>query len=80
MIANWFIMFVSGFLAPLSVIALPAGFSAALGLLRDLIGFINIFVPILRLAPVVGLIILVRNWRVLVAILRFVLRFIPFFG
>lgn len=80
MISNWFITFVSGFLAPLSVVALPAGFSAALGILRDLIGFINIFVPILRIVPIVGLILLVRNWRIVVALLRLILRFIPFIG
>lgn len=80
MIANWFIAFVSGFLAPISVVALPSGFSAALGILSDLIGFINIFVPILRIVPIVGLILLVRNWRIVVALLRLILRFIPFIG
>lgn len=67
-----------GLLTVCPVLALPVGFVKGLGFLTEVVGFINIFVPLVRLAPVVSFIVLIRNWNILVAVLRFVLRFIPF--
>lgn len=80
MIANFGIGLISRFIALMPVIALPDGISAAFNLLSNLIGYINIFVPVAALAPVLALIILVRNWNIVMAVIRLVLRFIPFLG
>lgn len=69
-----------GILAVCPVLALPVGFVKGLGFLTDVIGYINVFIPVIRLAPIVGVIIMVRNWSIFVSLLRFVLRFIPFIG
>lgn len=69
-----------GFLTVCPVLALPVGFAKAIGFLIDVVGYINVFVPVIKLAPIVALIIMVRNFKVTIALLRFVLQFIPFIG
>ena len=67
-------------MAKLPVLAIPEGFDAALTLVSSLVGYINIFVPLIRIAPILGLIVMIRNFNIVVALFRFVLRFIPFVG
>lgn len=80
MIAEFFVNLASGVLGGLPVVAIPDGFEAALTLFSNLVGYINIFVPVARVAPVLGLIVMIRNWNIVISVLRFVLRFIPFVG
>lgn len=80
MIADFFINLVYGVLTLCPVLALPLGFYEGVSFFISIVGYINIFVPLVRLAPIVGLIVLVRNWNIVIALLRFVLRFIPFIG
>jgi len=80
MISDFFINLVDGVLVACPVLALPAGFSQALDLFCSLISFINIFVPLVRVAPIFLLIVGIRNWNIIISIARFILRFIPFVG
>lgn len=80
MIADFFANLVSGLLTDAPVLAIPDGFESALTLFSSLVGYINIFVPLARVAPILFLIVAIRNWNILIAIIRFVLRFIPFVG
>jgi len=80
MIAEFFVNLLSGALEGLPVLAIPDGFNSALTLFSSLVGYINVFVPLARVAPILGLIVLIRNWNIVISILRFVLRFIPFVG
>lgn len=80
MIAEFFVNLASGVLTGMPVLSIPDGFSNALTLFSSLVGYINVFVPLTRVAPILGLIVLIRNWNIVISILRFVLRFIPFVG
>lgn len=80
MIGDFFVDLVASFLVDAPVLSIPDGFSSALTLFSSLVGYINVFVPLARLAPILGLIVLIRNWNIVVSIVRFVLRFIPFVG
>ena len=80
MIAEFFVNLASGVLVGLPVLSIPDGFNSALTLFSSLVGYINVFVPLTRVAPILGLIVMIRNWNIVIAILRFVLRFIPFVG
>jgi len=80
MIADFFANMVSGVLVDAPVLSIPDGFESALTLFSSLVGYINVFVPLARVAPILGLIVLIRNWNIVISILRFVLRFIPFVG
>lgn len=80
MIAEFFINLVNGFLVGFPILALPVGFVEGISFFITIVGYINIFVPLVRLAPVIALIVLIRNWNIVVSILRFILRFIPFIG
>lgn len=80
MIADFFVNIFYGSLVACPVLALPVGFVEAGGFFIRIVGYLNIFLPLVRLAPVLGLIVMVRNWNIVIAILRFILRFIPFIG
>lgn len=80
MIADFFVNMFYGFLTACPILALPVGFAEAAGFFIRIVGYINIFLPLVRLAPILGFIVLVRNWNIAIAVLRFVLRFIPFIG
>ena len=69
-----------GFLTTCPVLSLPVGFVKGVAFLIDIVGLINVFVPVIRLAPLLSLIILVRNWKITISLLRFLMRFIPFIG
>lgn len=80
MVADFFINLVKGFVASLPVISLPTGTAAAVTYLASIVAFINIFIPLARLAPILALIVLLRNYKIIVAGVRFILYFIPFIG
>lgn len=80
MISDFFVNLVNGALVACPVLALPVGFTQALDVFCSLISFVNIFVPLIRVAPIFLLIVAIRNWNIIISILRFVLRFIPFVG
>ena len=80
MIAEFFVNLTSGVLGDLPVLSIPEGFEAALTLFSSLVGYINVFIPLVRVAPILGLIVMIRNWNIIISLLRFVLRFIPFVG
>lgn len=80
MIADFFINLVKGFISTLPVISLPTGTAAAFTYLVSIVAYINVFLPLSRLVPILALIVLVRNFKVVIAVLRFILYFIPFVG
>lgn len=80
MISDFFINLVNGVLVACPILALPVGFAQGLVIFCSLVSFINIFVPLVRVAPIFILIVAIRNWNIIIAILRFILRFIPFVG
>lgn len=77
MIANGMISVLSYFMSFLPVLSLPSGVGQAIGWLTAVCGYINIFIPLASIAPIIGMIILVRNWFIVHSIIRFVMRFIP---
>ena len=79
-IAEFFLNLVNGVLVTCPVLALPVGFAEAISFFISIVGYINIFLPVARLAPVLALIVLIRKWNIVIAVLRFILRFIPFIG
>lgn len=80
MVADFFINLIRGFFSVCPVISLPTGAAAALTFATSVVGYINVFLPLARLAPIVVFILLVRYFRLVVAAIRFVLMFIPGFG
>lgn len=78
MVGELFMGMVNGFLAMFPILSLPVGFAEGVGFLISIAGYLNIFLPLLRLAPILGLIVMIRNWNIMIALLRFLLRFIPF--
>lgn len=80
MVSDFFINLVVGMIANAPVLALPAGFSAGISFLTSVVGYINVWLPLARLAPILALVVLVRNWNIVIAILKFILQFIPFIG
>lgn len=80
MISDFFFKLGLGVLADAPVLAIPDGYQTALNLFSSLVGYINIFVPLSRVAPILVLVIAIRNWNIIIALLRFVLRLIPFMG
>lgn len=80
MISSAFVLLFIGILNGLPVISLPSGFMAALDFLKNVIGFINIFLPLSALLPIVLLIIALRNFNIIMAIVNWIIRLIPFVG
>lgn len=80
MIADFFVNLTNNLLIELPVLAIPIGIDEAFDLVASLVGYINIFVPLARVAPILALIVMIRNYSIMVALFRFVLRFIPFVG
>lgn len=80
MISDFFVNLLNGSLADAPILAIPDGFEVALTLFSSLVGYINVFVPLARIAPILALTVLIRNFNIVISILRFILRFIPFVG
>ncbi|MCM1233376.1 MAG: hypothetical protein NC489_24940 [Ruminococcus flavefaciens] len=80
MISEGIIAIFERILNGLPVITMPDGFSAALVFLRNVVGYINLFLPINRLLPIIVLLIAVRNFNLVMAVVNWVIRLIPFIG
>ena len=74
MIGEAIINIVSLVIDMLPIIDVPSGFDKAFEWLGNVIGFINIFLPIQSLAVIIGLIILVRNFNIVLSVVMWVLR------
>lgn len=80
MIADFFINLVKGFISTLPIVSLPTGTAAAFTYLVSIVAYINVFLPLSRLVPILAFIVILRNYKIVIAILRFILYFIPFVG
>ena len=80
MIGEAFIWIGLEILGLLPVIALPYGIAKGLTFLANVIGFVNIFLPIASLLPIILLIITIRKFNVVMAVVNWVIRLIPFIG
>ena len=75
------IMFLfSNILSGLPIIALASGFSAGLNFLTQVVGFINVFVPLNRVLPILVMLIMIRGFNIVMSIVNWIIRLIPFIG
>lgn len=70
-----FISFILSLFPP--IFYLPLGVVEALSWFVSVSGYINIFVPLLRVVPILALIMFIRNFHIMNALARFIMRFIP---
>ena len=80
MIGEAFLSIFLGILSGLPVITLPDGVSSALDFVTNVVGFVNIFVPLQAIVPIIILIIAVRRFNVVMSVVNWILRLIPFIG
>lgn len=80
MIGEAFIWIGLEILGLLPVIALPVGIAKGLSFLTNVIGFVNIFLPLASLLPIILLIIAIRKFNIIMSVVNWVLRLIPFIG
>lgn len=80
MISEGIMYLFSNILSSLPVIALASGFTAGLNFLTQVIGFINVFVPLDKILPILVLLILIRGFNIIMAIVNWIIRLIPFIG
>lgn len=80
MISEAFINLFQVILRTLPVVELPTGFMVSLDYFSNVIGYVNIFLPVVRLLPIVALIVLVRRFNIVTAIINWIIRLIPFIG
>lgn len=66
--------------AQFPVVTLPDGFMQSLNFFSNVIGTVNVFLPVVRLLPVFALIVMVRRFDMVVAVINWVIRLIPFVG
>lgn len=76
MIGNAFASIIMLVLDALPVLSLPSGYEKAMDFVANVIGFVNIFLPLKSLVPIVLLIMLVRKFNIGLAIIRW----LPFIG
>lgn len=80
MIGEAFINIGMFILESLPIVQLASGFLTSLDFLKNVIGFVNIFLPLGSLLPIIALIITIRNVNIVMSIFNWVVRFIPFIG
>lgn len=80
MIADFFINFFQGILRNLPIVSLPEGMVVSLNYVKNVIGFVNVFLPVTRLLPIIAMIVLVRRFNIVTAIINWIIRLIPFIG
>ena len=61
-------------LTGLPVLNIPYGFTQALSYLTNVVGFINVFLPLTSLVPIILLIIAVRNFNIVMSIINWIIR------
>ena len=46
----------------------------------QVIGFINVFIPLNKVLPILVLLILIRGFNIVMAVINWIIRLIPFIG
>lgn len=69
-----------GILRTLPILELPIGFRNSLDYFSNVIGYVNIFLPVTRLLPVLAMIVLIRRFNIVMSIINWIIRLIPFIG
>lgn len=80
MISEALLDLVNSLIAKFPVIALPYGMMQSLSFFSNVIGAVNVFLPVVRLMPILALIVAVRRLDIVVAIINWIIRLIPFIG
>ena len=80
MISEGIMFLFSNILSGLPIIALASGFSAGLNFLTQVVGFINVFVPLNRVLPILVMLIMIRGFNIVMSIVNWIIRLIPFIG
>lgn len=80
MISDAFMSIFEDILILLPVLELPTGFMTSLDYFASVIGCVNIFLPVARLLPIFALIVLVRRFDTVMAVINWIIRLIPFIG
>ena len=80
MISEGIMFLFSNILSGLPSISLASGFSAGLNFLTQVVGFINVFVPLNRILPILVMLIMIRGFNIVMSIVNWIIRLIPFIG
>lgn len=80
MITDLCLSVIKSLISSLPVVSLPDGVMAALTFFASVVGFINVFVPLTRLAPIVVFVLLLRNFKIVMSLIRSIFYFLPFVG
>lgn len=80
MIADLCLGFIRRVIGLLPVVSLPSGATAALTFLSSVVGFINVFLSLARLAPIAVFVLALRNYKVIMSLVRALFYFLPFVG
>lgn len=67
-------------LRTLPIVELPTGFMVSLDYFANVIGYVNVFLPVTRLLPILAMIVLVRRFNIVTSIINWIIRLIPFIG
>ena len=80
MISEAFMDLFADILTALPVLELPTGFMASLNYFANVIGYVNVFLPVVRLLPVFALIVMIRRFDIIMSVINWIIRLIPFIG
>lgn len=80
MISEAFMDIFADILKNLPILELPVGFMVSLNYFSNVIGYVNVFLPVVRLLPILAMIVLVRRFNIVMSIVNWVIRLIPFIG
>ena len=80
MISEGIMFLFCNILSGLPIISLASGFSAGLNFLTQVVGFINVFVPLNRILPILVMLIMIRGFNIVMSIVNWIIRLIPFIG
>ncbi|PWM28036.1 MAG: hypothetical protein DBX40_01830 [Clostridiales bacterium] len=80
MISEGIMHLLTNILSDLPVISLGSNFSAGLNFLMQVIGFINVFIPLNKVLPILVMLILIRGFNIVMAVINWIIRLIPFIG
>lgn len=80
MISEAFLGIFRVILSTLPIVALPTGFMVSLDYFANVIGYVNVFLPVTRLLPIFAMIVLVRRFNIVTSIINWIIRLIPFIG
>lgn len=80
MISESIMHLLTNILGNLPVISLSANFSDGLNFLSQVIGFINVFIPLNKVLSILVMLILIRGFNIVMAVINWIIRLIPFIG